>query len=63
MKIQILSLASLNAQWVKGSGIAMSCSVGHGCGLDLAKKEMKEETPYKQVTCTIPTGYLKRISK
>ena len=22
------------AQWVKGSGIAMSCGVGHRCGLD-----------------------------
>ena len=24
------------SQWVKGSGIAMSCSVGHRYGLDLA---------------------------
>ena len=23
-------------QWVKGSGIAMSCGRGHSCGLDLA---------------------------
>ena len=22
------------AQWVKGAGVAMSCSVGHRCGLD-----------------------------
>ena len=22
------------AQWVKGAGIALSCSVGHRCGLD-----------------------------
>ena len=24
------------AQWVKGSGVAVSCSVGHRCGSDLA---------------------------
>ena len=24
------------AQWVKGSGVAVSCGVGHRCGLDLA---------------------------
>ena len=24
------------AQWVKGSGVAMSCGVGHRLGLDLA---------------------------
>ena len=23
------------AQWVKGSGVAMSCGVGHRCGSDL----------------------------
>ena len=23
-------------QWVKGSSVAMSCSIGHGCGSDLA---------------------------
>ena len=23
------------AQWVKGSGVAMNCSIGHRCGLDL----------------------------
>ena len=23
------------AQWVKGSGVAASCGIGHGCGLDL----------------------------
>ena len=29
------SIPSLS-QWVKRSGIAMSCDVGHRCGLDLA---------------------------
>ena len=24
------------AQWVKGSGVALSCGVGHRCGLDPA---------------------------
>ena len=25
-----------HAQWVKGSGVAVSCGVGHGCSSDLA---------------------------